>query len=877
MGYTGGNATAQGKPEYEALVGRQEAEIRMLEVMRRCVTSKLKCDREYAASLSAVCALGFKCGGGSGAGGSAVDATPGSSLMAGAWKRLLDELDAASRAIRTVCDRIEKNTLDRIAGICAEKRKAKKAYQDEYNRISLQYNNLVDELARKKADYTKHLETYRSMRSRFEEHFFKSGRGGRKLDDVREKYQRACRRLHLVHNEYVLLIAEAQESEKDFQTIMMPAFMQHHKQELENIIADWKNALIELAVQWNPASEEFVQIGLRMESCTDIIQPCEEYNDYTKKTERNDVEISFDDALVQGDTSGHLQANQLAVDNLTMDWVRNKMTELETRLKECQDAIETSVDNKSENNSELQLIELKSEEHRLQKQVDVIKKALFEIGCEELPSGCDLPSLDINDIDITVDGTLKRPSLSNVSQASSMMTIATTLATSSLVDILRKPFRRKSVPNSGNGNLSMDSNSVQNNNSAITTTTPSSGVGSSVKSLIEEEWFHGVLPREEVVRLLTKEGDFLVRETTRNDENQTVLSVCWGGHKHFIVQTTSEGEFRFEGPSFPTIQELITYQYQSALPVTSRSGAILRQPIPRERWELNNDDVLLLEKIGRGNFGDVYKARLRSTNKEAAVKTCRVTVPDEHKKKFLQEGRILKQYDHPNVVKLIGICVQKQPIMIVMELVAGGSLLSYLRNNSKTLSVLQLVSMCRDAAAGMMYLESKNCIHRDLAARNCLVDDKNIVKISDFGMSREEEEYIVSDGMKQIPIKWTAPEALNFGKYTTLCDVWSYGVLCWEIFAKGGTPYSGLSNSKAREKIDTGYRMPAPEGTPEEIYRLMLQCWQYQPENRPHFDRIYATMESLVKSLSPVSPKMRIVDGSKSNDISNVALFMLRI
>jgi len=148
MGYTGGNATGQGQPaEYEALVGRQEAEIRMLEVMRRCVTSKLKCDREYAASLSAVCAQGFKCGGGVvGSGGPNVggggDATSGGSLVAGAWKRLLDELDAASRAIRGACDRIEKNTLDRIAGICAEKRKAKKAYQDEYNRISSQYNNV---------------------------------------------------------------------------------------------------------------------------------------------------------------------------------------------------------------------------------------------------------------------------------------------------------------------------------------------------------------------------------------------------------------------------------------------------------------------------------------------------------------------------------------------------------------------------------------------------------------------------------------------------------------------------------------------------------------------------------------------------------------
>lgn len=104
----------------------------------------------------------------------------------------------------------------------------------------------------------------------------------------------------------------------------------------------------------------------------------------------------------------------------------------------------------------------------------------------------------------------------------------------------------------------------------------------------------------------------------------------------------------------------------------------------------------------------------------------------------------------------------------------------------------------------MKYLESKNCIHRDLAARNCLIGFENIVKISDFGMSREEEEYIVSDGMKQIPIKWTAPEALNFGKYTALCDVWSYGILMWEIFSKGDTPYSGMSNSRARERIDSG-------------------------------------------------------------------------
>uniref|UniRef100_A0A182R136 non-specific protein-tyrosine kinase n=1 Tax=Anopheles farauti TaxID=69004 RepID=A0A182R136_9DIPT len=378
------------------------------------------------------------------------------------------------------------------------------------------------------------------------------------------------------------------------------------------------------------------------------------------------------------------------------------------------------------------------------------------------------------------------------------------------------------------------------------------GVGVSMtlstnRPLHEEEWFHGVLPREEVVRLLRNEGDFLVRETTRNDESQTVLSVCWNGHKHFIVQTTAEGHYRFEGPAFPSIQELIVHQYQSELPVTCRSGAVLRKPVLRERWELSNDDVILLDKIGRGNFGDVYKAKLKSSkNTLVAVKTCRMTLPEEQKRKFLQEGRILKQYDHPNIVKLIGICVQKQPIMIVMELVAGGSLLMFLRKNATTLGQRQMMSMCRDAAAGMRYLESKNCIHRDLAARNCLIGSENIVKISDFGMSREEEEYIVSGGMKQIPIKWTAPEALNFGKYTSLCDVWSYGILVWEIFSRGDTPYSGMSNSMARERIDEGYRMPTPEGAPPEMYRLMLKCWSYEPESRPHFDEICSVVDALL-------------------------------
>ena len=122
------------------------------------------------------------------------------------------------------------------------------------------------------------------------------------------------------------------------------------------------------------------------------------------------------------------------------------------------------------------------------------------------------------------------------------------------------------------------------------------------RPLYEEEWFHGVLPREEVIRLLKVEGDFLVRETIRNEESQIVLSVCWNGHKHFIVQTTPDGQFRFEGPPFPSIQELINHQFHSEEPVTVKSGAILKRPVSRETWEIINKDVILMDKIGKVSF-----------------------------------------------------------------------------------------------------------------------------------------------------------------------------------------------------------------------------------------------------------------------------------
>ncbi|CAL7934747.1 unnamed protein product [Xylocopa violacea] len=786
----GFSTSLQGQSSHEALLARQDAEIKLLETMRRCLTIKVKSDREYASTISSLTIQGKK-----------IERNEDlvGSLIAQSWRDIIDSIDQTAKLMKQQADSIEAIVVEHITSLCSERRRARKLYQEEQTWLNNQFQQLTEEVARKKLEYQKNLEVYKLMRSRFEEHYVKSGRVGRKLDEVREKYQKACRKLHLTHNEYVLLLGAVTECEHDLRTCYLPNLLHRQQAIHQEFITSWKTILQDIVKYSDLTTDKFVEVHKQMQKAVDSVKPVEEYRDFIAKHRTrpaSPMRFAFDENLVD-DTSGKLLPNKLTVDNLTIDWLRNRLTELETSLKATQQSRQNPP-HPSEINSDTKVsildysrereeLRLRCQEKKLQRQVDVIRAALNELGCEELPLGYDL-SMESSFAD--------SPTISKV------------------------PFRGISH---------------------ITSNQKGYGNG----DLMEEEWFHGVLPREEVVRLLVTEGDFLVRETTRNDECQIVLSVCWDGHKHFIVQTTPEGHYRFEGPTFPSIQELIRHQWLSGLPVTSRSGAILKTPILRERWELNNDDVILLEKIGRGNFGDVHKAQLKTCKTEVAVKTCKVTLPDEQKRKFLQEGRILKQYDHPNIVKLIGICVQKQPIMIVMELVPGGSLLPYLRKNASTITQQEQLRMCKDAAAGMRYLESKYCIHRDLAARNCLVGYECIVKISDFGMSREEEEYIVSDGMKQIPIKWTAPEALNFGKYTSLCDVWSYGVLMWEIFSKGGNPYSGMSNSQAREKIDAGYRMPAPENTPDEIYRLMLRCWEYEPEKRPHFDQIYTVVETL--------------------------------
>ncbi|XP_063705938.1 ephrin type-B receptor 1-B isoform X3 [Culicoides brevitarsis] len=258
--------------------------------------------------------------------------------------------------------------------------------------------------------------------------------------------------------------------------------------------------------------------------------------------------------------------------------------------------------------------------------------------------------------------------------------------------------------------------------------------------------------------------------------------------------------------------------------------------------------------IGGGEFGDVCRGRLKIPPNfiqeiDVAIKTLKPGSSEKARCDFLTEASIMGQFDHPNVIYLQGVVTRSNPVMIITEYMENGSLDTFLRANDGKFQTLQLIGMLRGIAAGMAYLSDMNYVHRDLAARNVLVNTSLVCKIADFGLSREIENasdaYTTRGG--KIPVRWTAPEAIAFRKFTSASDVWSYGVVLWEVMSYGERPYWNWSNQDVIKSIEKGYRLPAPMDCPEALYQLMLDCWQKQRTHRPAFASIVSTLDNLVR------------------------------
>jgi len=285
-------------------------------------------------------------------------------------------------------------------------------------------------------------------------------------------------------------------------------------------------------------------------------------------------------------------------------------------------------------------------------------------------------------------------------------------------------------------------------------------------------------------------------------------------------------------------------------------------------WEIPREHVSIEKVIGKGAFGQVAKGtamglRGRPQKTLVAVKMLKDSAPESDKKDLLSELEVMKTLKpHPHVINLLGCVTESEPLLVLIEYVPYGDLLGYLRKSrglsdtyykdpdikpQTSLTSQQLMKFAWQIADGMSYLSSRSIIHRDLAARNVLVGDKETCKVTDFGMARDvQQESIYERKTKgRLPVKWTAYEALMYGRYTTKSDVWSYGVLLYEIFTIGGSPYPRMDGRKIANLLQEGYRMPKPQHVDDELYEVMMICWQNDPDARP----IFADLRNKLKEM----------------------------
>uniref|UniRef100_A0A8C4IJ85 Fibroblast growth factor receptor n=1 Tax=Dicentrarchus labrax TaxID=13489 RepID=A0A8C4IJ85_DICLA len=286
------------------------------------------------------------------------------------------------------------------------------------------------------------------------------------------------------------------------------------------------------------------------------------------------------------------------------------------------------------------------------------------------------------------------------------------------------------------------------------------------------------------------------------------------------------------------------------------------------RWELSRDRLVLGKPLGEGCFGQVVMGEALGLDKEkpnrvtkVAVKMLKSDATEKDLSDLISEMEMMKIIGkHKNIINLLGACTQDGPLYVIVEYASKGNLREYLRARRppgmeycynpdqvpvENMSIKDLVSCAYQVARGMEYLASKKCIHRDLAARNVLVTEDNVMKIADFGLARDIHhiDYYKKTTNGRLPVKWMAPEALFDRIYTHQSDVWSFGVLLWEIFTLGGSPYPGVPVEELFKLLKEGHRMDKPSTCTQELYMMMRDCWNAVPSQRPTFKQLVEDLD----------------------------------
>ncbi|XP_075458137.1 tyrosine-protein kinase Fer isoform X2 [Ascaphus truei] len=727
------------KCSHDALLKLQDWELRLLETVKKFMALRIKSDKEYASTLQNLCNQVDK------------DSAPQLDYISNvskSWLQMVQQTEQLSKIMKTHAEELNAGPLHRLTVLIKDKQQVKKSYISIHQQIEAEMCKVTKtELEKLKSGYRQLTKEVNYAKEKFKEAVTK----GKETEKARDRYDKATMKLHMLHNQYVLALKGAQLHQHQYYDSTLPLLLDSLQKMQEEMIKALKGIFDEYCQITSLVSEEIVTVHKEIETSVDEINPSTEYDGFIEKSrspETMEQDIQFDLSLLE--EIENLQANEIMWNTLTADSLNSMLKTACEELAQTQQSLLSKEELMAE-------LEKKMEEsaNTCEKKSDIVlllsqKQALEELKQTIQHLKCTEAKLtgqkELLDKKVQENDGKEPPPVVNYEEDARSVTSMDKKERVSKFDTLRHSI----------------AGIIRSPKSMLGSSSLFDVISTSEKPLSEQDWYHGAIPRVEAQELLKLQGDFLVRES-HGKPGEYVLSVFSDTQRrHFIIQF-ADNQYRFEGTGFPTIPQLIEHHYTTKQVITKKSGVVLLNPVVKDKkWILNHEDVTLGELLGKGNFGEVFKGALKDKT-PVAVKTCKEDLPQELKIKFLSEARILKQYDHANIVKLIGVCTQRQPIYIVMELVTGGDFLSFLRKKKDDMKPKQLVKFSLDAASGMAYLESKNCIHRDLAARNCLVGENNILKISDFGMSRQEDDGIYSSsGLKQIPIKWTAPEALNY-------------------------------------------------------------------------------------------------------------------
>ncbi|XP_015209023.2 tyrosine-protein kinase Lyn isoform X2 [Lepisosteus oculatus] len=378
-----------------------------------------------------------------------------------------------------------------------------------------------------------------------------------------------------------------------------------------------------------------------------------------------------------------------------------------------------------------------------------------------------------------------------------------------------------------------------------------------VNTMETEEWFFKEITRKDAERQLlapaNKLGYFLIREseTSKGSYSLSIRDIDAQGAdavKHYKIRTLDNGGYYISPKiTFPDITSMIKHYQKQADGLCRKLDKPCvkpkaQKPWDKDAWEISKESIKMVKKLGAGQFGEVWMAYYNNTTK-VAVKTLKPGTMSVEA--FLEEANLMKTLQHDRLVRLYAVVTKIEPIYIITEFMANGSLLDFLKSEAgNKVQLPKLIDFSAQIAEGMAYIEKKNYIHRDLRAANVLVSESLLCKIADFGLARviEDDQYTAREGAK-FPIKWTAPEAINYGSFTIKSDMWSFGILLYEIITYGKIPYPGMSNSDVMTSIQRGYRMPQPEDCPKELYAIMSSCWKTKPEDRPTFDYMQSVLD----------------------------------